>query len=45
MKFKFPHWKHCSVRELNPLTIGLFLTACLLFGCSLVFYFLSLIPI
>ena len=45
MKHFFPRKRYGCARCLNPLSLGLFLTACLLFAFSFVFYFLSLLPI
>ena len=45
MKQKIFPKRHGCARRLNPLSLGLFLTACLLFAFSFVFFFLSLFPI
>ena len=46
MKHRVSHSvKHSCTRRLNPLSMGLFFTACLLFAFSFMFYFLSLLPI
>ncbi len=37
--------RHSCLRCAGPLSLGLFLTACLLFTFSVVFYFLSLLSI
>ena len=46
MKRRIPHpVKHGCSRCASPLSLGLFLTACLLFSFSFAFYMLSLFPI
>ena len=45
MKHPCHNRKHGALRCLNPLTMGLFFTASLLFAFSFVFYCLSFIPL